>query len=206
MSNPLATVTDWFLLREAERRAAEVPSERLERIRKLSTAGIRRLNAAVDLRETAPEIGLILLAHASPLIIAAFAETRGHAVDVDAGVAAAWDAFDRLSSTSTLKNVPADASSVAATLSSTEPLAFDNLTREEALSKFSSAESVLTWLYQQVDARSPKDIRRARFLRVGVSGLAVIAFAVWGISSLLTAPNIALHKPTTAVSYWPGSG
>src|SRR5262249_26333663 len=91
------------------------------------------------------------------------------------------------------------------TLLLTEPLAFDQMSREDAASKFSSAENVLSWLYKQIDARSPREIRRVRILRVAVSTIAVLTVLVWGISSLLTAPNVALHKPTTTSSYWPGS-
>jgi F5/8 type C domain len=203
MANPLVPVTDWFLLRQAEARAAEMPDERRERIRKLSTAGLLRLNAANDLRESTPEIGLILLSDASLFLIAALAETRGKNLDLGAGVGAAWELLDQMKSG--LEGLPADMSTVAETLSKTEPMAFDALPRTEALSKFSSAEGVLTWLCKQVDTRSPKDIRRARIIRIGLCAAAVLLVAIWGIKSLFTAPNIALHKPTTACGYWPGS-
>jgi hypothetical protein len=205
MSNLLAPVTNWFLLRQAEARAAEMPDERRQSLRKLSAAGAHRLNAANDLRESAPEIGLILLREASLFLIAALAEMKGHKVDLNAGVASAWRVFDEMKSTAGLENTPADVSAVAATLSQEDLMAFDALPRDEALTKFSSAESVLSWLCEKIDTRSPKDIRRARFVRIGLSAAVLLLVVIWGISSLLQAPNVALHKPTTASSYWPGS-
>jgi hypothetical protein len=205
MSNPLAPVADWFLLRQAERRAAEIPSERLERIRKLSAAGNRRLTAAIDLRETAPEIGLILLREASLFLIAAFGESRGQPIDLDAGVAAAWQALQKMRSTASQKDADAEVALAAETLSTTDPLAFDEMPRDDLLSRFSSVETALDWLCKQIDARSPKEIRRARIVRVIVASAVVVVALAWAVNWLITAPNIALHKPTTASSFWPGS-
>jgi hypothetical protein len=202
MSNPLAPVADWFLLRQAERRAAEVPSERLQLIRKLSLAGSRRLNAAIDLRETAPEVGLILLREASPLLIAAYAVARGHDVDPGSGVAAAWRELDKTGP----KDAPEQLGAVAETLSAADPLAFDVMSRDDVLAKFTAAETVLTWLYHQIDARSPKEIRFARIVRIAIVATLAVASLVWAGMSLFSAPNVALHKPTASSSLWPGSG
>jgi hypothetical protein len=93
-------------------------------------------------------------------------------------------------------------------------LAFDELSKEDALERRSEVDATLQWLRSQFDARSVDQIKRSRVVRFMTTLVAIVAgivaIVVWGAGRLLSSKNIALGAPIQLSSRRPecpaGSG
>jgi hypothetical protein len=105
---------------------------------------------------------------------------------------------------------PAGFEGVRALLSDTRLLAFDELPPAEAQTKRSEIENTALWLRRLVDARTVRQIKWSRTLRIGLVALATLACLGFGFSKLVAPKNIALGKPVEMSSRRPqcppGSG
>ena len=99
---------------------------------------------------------------------------------------------------------------VRALLTDTRPLAFDELPASEALEKRANVEVTSRWLRGLIDARSPRQIKLSRALRLGTIGLVLLLGIAFGVKRVVQPKNLALGKPVQSSSRRPqcplGSG
>jgi hypothetical protein len=197
-----AAVAELFLLRKAEQNLRSRSPEQTETIRTFSSAADRRLLAARDIAAGAlvPATVLIKDALAWSLRAVAVSEdpslTRQAALDLDLG-----QKFEALAQPS--RNAPPEWQKARDLLTASDPLLFDSMpdpTLDEARNQLDQA---VIFVRQHVDARTPRQVTFARWLRVAGAGVA--ALAVLGVVSfkMLEPTNLARGKPVRTSSLHP---
>jgi hypothetical protein len=196
-------VRDTFLLERAERIASSYPASEQNHMRELFSIGVQRLSAAADLSDNHPVAAPILYREAAVAFIGSILASRGESTELRASDAR--HAFERLDQLEPpLEGAPPDFGEARRLLTSDNPFVFDQL-GDELPAKVGQVASAVTWLQDTIEPRPVSQIRRSRILRLTVIGACVLAVIVWGIMSLFSPKNIALHKPVTASSVHPSS-
>ena len=90
-------------------------------------------------------------------------------------------------------------------LDTPDVLALDRLAPRKAAERRAVVETLVYWLRGQIEARSLREIWVARVVRLALAGAAVLGLIVWGLGSILTPKNIALHKPVMMSSRHAGT-
>jgi hypothetical protein len=219
----LDKVRDWLperlrellLLERAEKAAQAFTPEQQAKVRALALACDRRRSAAEVLSdEEHLPVALQLGDEAAKLALAAVLVANGRlaeGADLDAGeleksMTAMLDAGE-LEQTQEMTEL-------RSCLSVTDPLAFDDLSVEQATQRRELVKRAGSALRARVDPRTVQEIRLSRRIRVVVTALVVVTAvvwgAVWGVVKIVSPVNIAYHKPVTMSSRWPnqpsGSG
>jgi hypothetical protein len=201
---------EFFLLEKAQREVASRSTDQETRIRYLVTAGDARLAAAESLTggDQVPA-ALILYRDGIIFTIWALLESRGRDGN-EPTAEGAFRSLDKLIEAGEVEGAPETLASVRALLTDTRPLAFDELPAAEALTKRSEIETTALWLRGLVDARTVRQIKWSRALRLGTTALLVLAALGFGGTRLVSPKNIALGKPVHLSSQRPqcppGSG
>jgi hypothetical protein len=188
-----STVLDAFLLEEAERIAASYPASGQHRLRELFRAGMRRDRAATDLLESWPVVAVILYRDAAIAYIAAILEARGETVEFGSGdIKRALAKLDAVRSE--LSDPPEEFERVRTLFASADPLALDHLDGRDAVLSARAIDATVSWLRDTIEPRTVVEIRRSRFLRLVLVGLAGVGLLVWLGMIIFSPANIALHK------------
>jgi hypothetical protein len=201
---------EFFLLEKAQREAASRSSDQQSRMRDLVTAADARLAAAESLTggDQVPA-ALILYREGITFAMRAILESRGHQSD-EPTIEGVFRSFAALIESGEVPAPPDGFEGVRTLLCDTRPLVFDELPSGEAQAKRSSIETTALWLRGLVDARSVRQIKWSRALRIGSISLALLAGLGFGATKLMAPKNIALGKPVEISSRRPqcppGSG
>lgn len=207
LQSSLRSIYDAFLLREAERRAAELGVDRAGRARALATAAHTRMAVAADVSEPdAAAVALSLYRDAATM----FARALAVALDVSVEAAAigpsdllAW--VDRAVARARLSAPDDEVRSMLELLANEDVGAFDDLDAATAITWCERARVALDWLGDGIETRSPSHIRAARGIRVSALALAVVGAAGFGTMKLIAPHNIAEGKRVSMSSQWPGT-
>ena len=160
-----------FALLGAKRRAAALTDAARERMRPWVQGARARYRVALELRDAETRaVALGLLHTAAWLALCAAAAAQGN--EEPKAASAAWAAFDADAAGAP----PPELELVKPFFSSDAPLAADLLDPARALELRQPAELVVAWLFELVEARSPREIDRARIVRslLLVLGLALV--------------------------------
>jgi hypothetical protein len=198
------TILDVILLGRAERVAATYPDSGRHKLREYFNVASRRAGAATDLLESQPAAAVVLFRDATVAYTGAILAARGEAVDLQSGDIKG--AFQRLEEVrADLPAPPSEFDRARTLLTSDDPLALDRMSETEAAAAAQTVAGVVTWLHDAIEPRSVAEIRRSRWLRLVVLGVAALAFLVWGGVRVFSPTNIALHKRVTVSSTHPNS-
>ena len=201
---------EFFLLEKAQREAASRSADQETRIRDFVAAADARLMAAESLtgQDQVPA-ALILYRDGIIFALRALFESRGRSSN-EQTADGAFRSLQSMIDAGEVPRPPDGFEAIRALLTDPRPLAFDELQASEALAKRSESETLAIWLRGLVDARTVRQIKWSRALRIGTIGLALIAVLGFGIGKLLAPKNIALGKPVQMSSRRPqcppGSG
>jgi hypothetical protein len=194
---------EFFLLEKAQREVSSRSAEQETKIRDFIAAADARLAAAESLTggDQVPA-ALILYRDGILFTIRAILVSRGRD-GTDTTAAGLFSSFAALMEAGDVPRAPDDFEGVRALLSDTRPLVFDELPTPEALAKRSEIATTALWLRSLVDARTVRQIKWSRVLRIGTIGLTVLALLGFGITKLVAPKNIALGKPVQISSRRP---
>src|SRR5690349_19461298 len=166
---------EFFLLERAQREVSSRSADQETRIREFLTAADARLAAAESLTG-ADQVPAALILYRDGVIFAirALLEARGR----DSSEQTAEGAMRTLAAMIEAGEVPAAPpgfESARALLSDRRPLAFDELSSREGHAKRAEIETMALWLRGLVDARSVRQIKWSRGLRIGIPVLLMLA-------------------------------
>ncbi|HKQ72072.1 MAG TPA: discoidin domain-containing protein [Polyangiaceae bacterium] len=199
-----STVRDVFLLERAERTAASYVASSRDRLRELFAAGARRVEAAADLAESQPASAAVLYLDAALLFIGAIFAGRGDVSDLDRrDPGKAFESLEAIRSE--LGPFPDSYDDARKVLVSADPLELDRLSDREAFARLQTVQSTVGWLREITEPRTVRQIKVARYVRVGFFGTAAVCLLAWSGVKLFAPKNIALHKPVTQSSVHPNS-
>ncbi len=197
-------VKEGLLLTDAQASAKAYGPAQRARVQELSRAVRRRLGAALELREDgSTPAALSLIREASALSITALCTARGeHDGDGVLPVAEAWSRLGVLIESGALPAAPPAVAPTAAALAGADPLSVDRMTPSQARELRLTAESAVDWIGRQYEARSVRQIKVQRVLRIGglAAGLVVVLGAT--VASAVSPTDIALHKPVAASGHY----
>jgi len=190
-----AMVADALLLAGSERTAASYPPALRDDMRALHRAAGIQARAADLLGDGNAPSALELYREAAVLYIAAFVTVRsGAGMD---GPLEAREVIARFRALSPVPGAPRELDSFLDELSGDVGAVWPRPSGFAEDARADRARRLVAWLSGLVEPRGVKEIRFARWLRVGVAaaaatvGLAALAWA------LLSRENVALHKPVT---------
>jgi hypothetical protein len=193
-----SAVRDGFLLERAERIAASYPESGRHRMQELFSIGMRRVGAAADLADNHPVAAPVLYREAAVAFIAAILASRGETSGLATGDAG--QAFERLDQLDPpLEGAPPDFAEARRLLTSTDPFVFDRL-GTDLQDRVQQVASATAWLQEAIEPRAVTQIRRSRILRLAVIAACSLGLLVYGVVSLFSPKNIALHKPVAVSS------
>ena len=182
-------------LRRALALAESYPAERSARIRELGSAAARRALAARAMRQEAHDIAALALEReAAALAIGALLVARG---EHDGAPLPPHEAWSRL-------GIPPDAppalETARAWLESEDASRLDRLRPSEARKARASTGRALSWLLDQVERRTPREVKWSRARRI-VGTLVITVGGVLLFLWLFVFPwNVAAHKPVQVSS------
>jgi hypothetical protein len=202
-----ARALDALLLESAERAANALTPAQRTTVRKHFDAAHRRASVADDLSDDRNlAVAFVLYRETVTLLIGAVWASRDP--DATLGELSIQGAFDKLNAlvaSGKLAALPKEAAEVRDALTIDEPLGFDRLAAAALMSKRSAVESFIRWLSDQIEPRTPREIRAIRFVRLGIVGAIVMAAMAWVVYRFTRPTNVALHKPVTISERHPAS-
>ena len=201
-------VLDAWLLRTAEQRVRGYEPAQAALVRRLWDAAATRRLAARELADPRLAPAAIALARDAAMLYGAARRAADDARSASAELRteSAWAWVDDALAHGRLSTPPAGFDQARALLAASDPLAADGASRETLDDAREALEATLAWLAGEVEPRGVDELRRARALRIALACV-VVAVAAWGAATwALRAPNLALGKPATASSRYPGSG
>ena len=207
MSSPAASsflenIRDAFLLERASRRVGLRTPEQQRRIRELYDAATMRVQLAreiVDCRQHGAAFAL--LKEAIVLYLGAIAiEHGGTPLERGAHVNSEVDA---LVANGALPAPPPELEAIRFWLDEPDPIAFDRLSHDEALSWRGKIDVVVDYLRDLIDPRTERDLKLARAVRLAAVGLVIVALLSALGWKALAPKNVALGKPVTVSSHHP---
>jgi hypothetical protein len=195
-------VREFFLLEKAEQKITSLEGSQRDIVRNYYDAGNRRLNVAQDLRgPVQTPAALTLYRQGMHFLALAYLASRGHA-NLDSASSSLEETFrelDRAFEADGLK-VPREYNDSRPVLVSPNPLDLDRMSVAEAALRVEELEAASRWLSSLIDARSPIEVKWARFFRIGITAAVMVALLAMLVIRLLTPKNIALGRPVTASS------
>ena len=203
--NDARNAFDRFLLREAETIAARVPEAIAARVVELHAVAVRHLAAGEGLTGWEMTPSALLLQREGLQILAKAA--RLQSADGDANGAGSADeslppAFAALARV-TGAVPPPHAVETMTSLMAGASLEWAALAPDELMAFRLRVDECVRWLRGVVDPRTPRRIRFVRSMRIAAALVATALVLGWGVTSLLSSKNIALHRPVSTSGVWP---
>jgi hypothetical protein len=198
-SSVLGAIREFFLLEHAERQSSMLSAAQRETMRAYFEAANRRRQVARDLRgPNGAPVALALYQQAALFLALAFLTSRDK--ELEPGSLKPEAAFSKLDAAIEALRLPLppELAGVKSLLVSSDPVAPDQLSIEEAERKAEELEVVTNWLVRLVDPRSPKDLRSLRILRLGVGAVCAVVLIVLLGRSAFAPKNLAKGKPATS--------
>ncbi len=197
-------LVDRFLLGGAERKVASYPRARRNKMDEFFTAADVRWRAAGELLD-GPVASLSLLREAALLYMAAFVVVAPDGdVREPLRPADVVEQFEKLDKALPSPCSKSELDAFFQLLVAADPLAFDRLAPRDAAERAKSIPAIVAWLRELNEPRTVGQIKRQRFFRVASFGFVVLGLLGWGARALFAPKNIALHKPVTMSSMFPG--
>jgi len=175
-------------------------------MREYFRAAENRARTADELTEVELAASFSLLREAAILYMAGLLAVSPDA-QVDEPLKAS-DVVGRFQTLQKTRNCPCSSEELARFLnlvSAEDPLAFDRLSADEASERAKSGRAIVAWLRDLNEPRSLRQIKMQRVFRIGLVAAVVLMLLIWGLSALVSSPNIALHKPVSTSSVYPGT-
>jgi hypothetical protein len=201
-----------LLLDKAQKLVDERAPDVHRRIRQLVTAVDARISAA-DALAAGEQLtaALVVLRDAAKLAAQALLESKG-LKEALLPAETPLECVARNLTTGAKATPPEGFANTCALLGNSNPLVFDELSRQQALVRRAEVAATVTWLREQVESRTLAEIKLSRALRLALVGLAIFACAAglvtWVFSKVSTGKNLARGKPAQTSSrrpYCPGT-
>jgi hypothetical protein len=195
-------IREFFLLERAERKSQSLNTSQREHIRTYHAAARRRIDAALGLRgPIQTPAAFSLYQEASFFSALAYLVSRDGGFDPTSQTPA--DAFRELDAAIAADGLtaPHGFERARALLASSDPLALDRVTADEAGNRIEELERATRWLSHLLDPRSAPEIKAARVIRVLVGAAAALALFVALGMRIFSPKNYALNQPAVASSY-----
>jgi hypothetical protein len=203
MMNAVAAFREFFLLEKAQERARRLTGERGARARALHAAATARRQCADELIG-APVLPAAMVLYRDALRLFARARQLDADLDVTEDEAAALEGVRRaIDELGPERREPLQAAFDR--LTTADDLAFDRIEEADATRAREQIEDLFRWLEGTVDARTVEKLKVMRVLRLAGVALALLALLRAGVHKLFAPPNVALGKPVTASSRYPGT-
>jgi hypothetical protein len=113
--------------------------------------------------------------------------------------------LEELTRSEGLPAMPAGCLEALTMLDTPDLLSFDRLSPRQAAAYRGEVEALIGWLRRQVEPRSLREIWVTRVARLALASLIVLGLVGWALGTLLAPKNLALNKPVTLSSQFPGS-
>jgi F5/8 type C domain len=198
---------EFFLLQEEQRQSSSLAPAKFETMKTFRDAATRRLQAAQDLRGSShTPAALPLYQQGSVLMALAFLVSKGR--NVDPAKLLPEEVFNQLDAALAEAGVvpPSDFHAARPILLSADPLAFDRLAADEVRRQAEGLENATRWLATLVNARSVRELKIARFMRLAIAVLVALGLLTWIGIKIFSPKNYALNRPATASSVHPAYG
>ncbi len=199
-------VVDAFLLRAVERTVQSYAEARQQKLREFFKAAELRMRAAEELAEAQTAVAFPLYREAALLYMAALV-----VVDENATVSEPLQPpdvvaqFETLDVKRTCPATPAELADFLSLVAAPDPMALDRLSSAEAFQRMKPVRTIVVWLRESNEPRTLREIKVQRFTRISILTLVVAVGLVWGLIVLFTPKNIALHRPVSLSSVFPGA-
>jgi hypothetical protein len=201
---------EFFLLENAQRELGSRSAHQETKIRDFVSAADARLAAAESLTG-GDQVPAALILYRDGILFTIWALLEAHRREShEPTLEGAFRSLDALVEAGELRAGPDSFAGVRGLLTDPRPLVFDELPTPEALAKRTEVETIALWLRGLVDARTVRQIKWSRALRIGTVGLALLGVLGFGVTRMIAPKNIALGKPVQMSSRRPqcppGSG
>jgi hypothetical protein len=187
------------LLEKAQQRSASLSDAQLTAMRAYHDAAVSRLTVARDIRGTAQApVALELYREGALLYTLAYLASKEPNADVSAlSPEATVRKLDETLDTDALRP-PSELARVKPLLLAADPLAFDRLPSDQAEQSAQDLEIATRWLSRLFDVRSPRELKMARVLRLGVAGASALAVIVFLLVWIFSPKDLAKNRPATS--------
>lgn len=204
--NAVAAFREFFLLEKAEERARRLDGARGERVRALYDAAVARRRCADELLGP-PVVASAFVLYRDALRLFARARQLDTLVEGAAVEEQEATALASLRETIEAMEEPRKARLLAAyeRLASDDVLAFDRFPDEDVARVREENDDLFRWLEGTVDPRTVGKLRAMRVLRLAGIALTVIMLLRAGYHRLFSPSDVALGKPVSASSRFPGT-
>ena len=166
-------------MRAAEKRSAAVSEAARARMKPFVAGARARYQVAVELRDRESRgVALGLLRDSALLALSALEAVDSESLPEPRAPRAVWDRFMLLET----PGAPGSLAEARIVLGSDDLLAPDSVPPNDADRLRISAEGAVAWLLCLAEARSPRELRRARLLRTSLFVAAVVVIAWAGLS------------------------
>jgi hypothetical protein len=194
-------VREFLLLEQAQRQSSNFTRSQRTAIRAYYDAAMRQRSAARDLRGPDQTHAALSLYRAAGLCLTfAYLISRDESIDaVTLTPDSAFERLDRALESEHLK-APSDFTSARALLVTSDPLAVDSLTNEQAGRLADKIETSVRWLSTIVDPRSPRQLKLTRAARLAAAPIGAGVIVAWLTLRILSPPNVARDKPVRGSS------
>jgi hypothetical protein len=200
-------VREFFLLEQAEKKSESLTASQREALRTYHEAASGRIGVARDLRGPIQTPAALVLYQQGTLFYAlAYLVSKNG--PLDPASISAEEAFRKLEGALASDGVtpPKEFERARPILVTSDPLALDRMTADEAGVRVEEIDAVARWLGRLLDPRSPREIKAARVIRVLVSAAAALALLFYLGTRIFSRKNLALDKPAVASSYMFSTG
>jgi hypothetical protein len=193
------------LQREAEQRAYQYGVEQRAQLRDSHAAALRRIRAGRGLRDASDVVAAgAVYREAATLAARSVLAGLDPAATAEPEVELLWARLETLlGAASEGEESPFQRARRMAT--ERDLLALDKLSPVRAREQLDQVDRALVRLLGVVEPRTLRRIRVSRYTRIALLVLVVVGMLAGLLIWALSPNNVALGKPVSAVSYWPGS-
>ena len=178
------------LLRAAARRAEALPEAARARMKPFVAAARARYRVALELRDRDSQgVAFALLRDAALLALSALEAVDSESLPEPRTPRAVWDRFVLLER----PGAPGSLAEARIVLGSDDALAADSVPAADANRLRASAEEAVAWLLSLAEARSARELARARLLRSSLFVAAVVVIVWAGLSYWSALAALAPH-------------
>ena len=176
------------LLRAAERRSEAISEAARARMKPFVAAALARYRVALELRDRESRgVALGLLRDSALLALSALEAVDSESLPEPRTPRAVWDRFMTLERS----GAPGTLAEARIVLGSDDVLASDSVPASDANRLRASAEQAVAWLLALAEARSPRELSRARLVRSSLLVAAAMMIAWAGLSYWLALSSLA---------------
>jgi hypothetical protein len=189
-------IREVFFLEKAQETSARLTDSQRAAVRACSDAAVCRLGVARDIRGTAQTPAALELYRQGFFFYAlAFFASRDRTFEV--GSLAPESTLTRLEQALAAEGAspPAELSRAKPFLLAADPLAADRLPSDQAEEQAQALEVTTRWMSRLFDVRSPKELRLARFVRLGIAGASAAALLVLFVMWVFAPKDLAKGRP-----------